>query len=164
MQFFDTELNEHYTPYVVETSVGLDRMFLSVLSNGLVEETVPDAQGEDSTRTVLRVHPALAPVKCAVLPLLKNKDELTEKARQIFDRLKFYFPCQYDEKDAIGRRYRRQDAIGTPYCITIDFDSLNDDTVTLRERDSMKQERIPVSEVARIVAEKTDMRRLLESL
>jgi len=164
MQFFDPELNEHYTPCVVETSVGLDRMFLSVLTNALVEETVPDAQGEDSTRTVLRVHPALAPMKCAVLPLLKNKDELTEKARRIFDQLKFYFPCQYDEKDAIGRRYRRQDAIGTPYCITIDFDTLTDDTVTIRERDSMQQERIPVSEVARIVAEKTDMRRLLALL
>ena len=164
MQFFDPELNEHYTPYVVETSVGLDRMFLSVLSNALKEETVPDAQGEDSTRTVLRLHPALAPVKCAVLPLVKNKEELVDKARHIFDKLKFHFPCQYDEKDAIGRRYRRQDAIGTPYCITIDFDTLNDDTVTIRERDSMQQERIPVSEVARVVAGKTEMRYLLEKL
>jgi glycyl-tRNA synthetase len=164
MQFFDPELNEHYTPYVVETSVGLDRMFLSVLSNALKEETVPDAQGEDSTRTVLRIHPALAPVKCAVLPLLRNKEELVDKARQVFDRLKFHFPCQYDEKDAIGRRYRRQDAIGTPFCVTIDFDTLNDDTVTIRERDSMQQQRIPIAEVARMVAEKTEMRYLLEKL
>jgi glycyl-tRNA synthetase len=164
MQYFDPELNEHYTPYVVETSVGLDRMFLSVLSNALVEETVPDAQGEDSTRTVLRIPPALAPVKCAVLPLVRNKEELVEKARSVFDQLKFRFLCQFDDKDAIGRRYRRQDAIGTPYCVTIDFDTLNDDTVTIRERDSMKQERVHIREVARIVGENVDMGKLLERL
>jgi glycyl-tRNA synthetase len=164
MQYFDPELNEHYTPYVVETSVGLDRMFLSVLSNALVEETVPDAQGEDSTRTVLRIPPALAPVKCAVLPLVRNKEELVEKARSVFDQLKFRFLCQFDDKDAIGRRYRRQDAIGTPYCVTIDFDTLSDDTVTIRERDSMKQERVHIREVARIVGENVDMGKLLERL
>lgn len=161
MQYFDPELNESYVPYVVETSVGLDRMFLSILSNALVDETVPDAQGEDSTRTVLRIPPALAPVKCAVLPIVRNKEDLVEKAREVHSRLTPYFLCQYDEKDAIGRRYRRQDAIGTPYCITIDFETIENDTVTIRERDSMMQERIPVSEVARIVAEKTDMRKLL---
>lgn len=164
MQFFDPELNEHYTPYVVETSVGCDRLFLTVLSNALVEETVPDAQGEDSTRTVLRIAPALAPVKCAILPLLRNKEELVDKARSVFDKLKFQFLCQYDEKDAIGRRYRRQDAIGTPYCVTIDFDTLQDDTVTIRERDSMKQERVHISEVSRIVSERVDMSKLLERL
>jgi glycyl-tRNA synthetase len=164
LQYFDPELNESYVPYVVETSVGCDRMFLAMLSNSLVEENVPDAQGEDSQRIVLRLPAALAPVKCAVLPLLRNKEELVGKAREVFDRLKLFFLCQYDEKDAIGRRYRRQDAIGTPYCITIDFETLDDDTVTIRERDSMRQERIPVSEVARIVGEKTDMRRLLEQL
>ncbi len=164
LQFFDPELNEHYTPFVVETSVGCDRMFLSVLSNALVEETVPDAQGEDSTRTVLRVPPALAPVKCAVLPLLKNKDELVDKAREVFDKLKLHFLCQYDEKDAVGRRYRRQDAIGTPFCVTIDFETLENETVTIRERDSMQQVRVPISEVAGIVSEKTDMRKLLELL
>lgn len=164
MQFFDPELNEHYIPYVVETSVGCDRMFLAVLSNALMEETVPDAQGEDSARTVLKIHPALAPVKCAVLPLLKNKEELVEKARAIHDRLKFHFLCQYDEKDAVGRRYRRQDAIGTPYCITIDFETLENDTVTIRERDSMQQERVHIGEVARIVSERTDMRKLLEQI
>jgi len=119
LQYFDPEINENYVPYVVETSIGLDRMFLATMSNALVEETVPDASGKDSTRTVLKVHPAIAPIKCAVLPLLKNKEELTGKAREIFNRLKVSFNCQYDEKDAIGRRYRRQDAIGTPYCITI---------------------------------------------
>jgi len=164
LHFFDPELNEHYTPYVVETSVGCDRMFLSVLSNALVEETVPDAQGEDSTRTVLRIAPALAPVKCAVLPLLKNKEELVGKAREVYDKLKFHFLCQYDEKDAVGRRYRRQDAIGTPFCVTIDFETLENETVTIRERDSMQQQRVHISEVAGIVSEKVDMRKLLESI
>lgn len=164
LHFFDPELNEHYTPFVVETSVGCDRMFLSVLTNALVEETVPDAQGEDSTRTVLRIAPALAPVKCAVLPLLKNKDELVGKAREVYDKLKFHFLCQYDEKDAVGRRYRRQDAIGTPFCVTIDFETLENETVTIRERDSMLQQRVHISEVAGIVSEKVDMRKLLESI
>lgn len=164
MQYFDPELNESYVPYVVETSVGCDRMFLSVLSNALVEETVPDAQGEDAKRTVLRIPAPLAPVKCAVLPLLRNKEELVEKARAVFNDLKFNFLCQYDDKDAIGRRYRRQDAIGTPYCVTIDFETLENGTVTIRERDSMEQVRVPISQVAGIVGEKTDMRRLLEKL
>ena len=160
LQYFDPEINENYVPYVVETSIGLDRMFLATMSNALVEETVPDASGKDSTRTVLKVHPAIAPIKCAVLPLLKNKEELTGKAREIFNRLKVSFNCQYDEKDAIGRRYRRQDAIGTPYCITIDFESLEDNTVTIRERDSLKQERIAVDDIERIVSERVDMKHL----
>lgn len=164
LHFFDPELNEHYTPFVVETSVGCDRLFLSVLSTALVEETVPDAQGEDSTRTVLRIAPALAPVKCAVLPLLKNKDELVGKAREVYDKLKLHFLCQYDEKDAVGRRYRRQDAIGTPFCVTIDFETLENETVTIRERDTMQQQRVHISEVASIVSEKVDMRKLLESI
>ncbi len=164
LQYFDPELNEHYVPYVVETSVGLDRMFLAILSTGYTEESVPDAQGEDSSRVVLRIPPALAPIKCAVLPLVRNKEELVNKARAIFDQLKFHFQCQYDEKDAIGRRYRRQDAVGTPYCITIDFQTLQDNTVTIRERDSMQQERIPVERVVEIVRDKTDMVRLLERL
>ncbi|MFN4080200.1 MAG: glycine--tRNA ligase [Saprospiraceae bacterium] len=160
LQYFDAETNEHYVPYVVETSVGCDRMFLSVLSNGLREETVPDAQGEDSTRTVLNIHPALAPIKCAVLPLLRNKEELVAKARGLFDELKGHFLCQYDDKDAIGRRYRRQDAIGTPFCVTVDFDTLEDNTVTIRDRDSLRQQRVHMSEVAAIVNDKIDMRRL----
>ena len=164
LQFFDPELNESYIPYVVETSVGCDRMFLSVLTNALVDETVPDAQGEDSQRTVLRIPPALAPVKCAVLPIVRNKEDLVDKARGVYDKLKLHFLCQYDEKDAIGRRYRRQDAIGTPYCVTVDFQTIEDDTVTIRERDSMKQERVHISEVARIVGEKVDMVKLLETL
>jgi len=160
LQYFDPEINENYVPYVVETSIGLDRMFLATMGNALQEETVPDADGKDSTRTVLKVHPALAPIKCAVLPLLKNKEELTSKAREVFNSLKPSFNCQYDEKDAIGRRYRRQDAIGTPYCITIDFESLEDNTVTIRERDSLKQERIAISDIQKIVSERVDMRHL----
>ena len=160
LQYFDTELNENYVPYVVETSVGCDRMFLALMSYALQEEAVPDAKGEDATRTVLRLHPALAPVKCAVLPLIRNKEELPEKAREIFNDLKQSFLCQYDDKDAIGRRYRRQDAIGTPFCVTVDFETIENNTVTLRERDSMVQERIPISEIEGIVRKRTDMKLL----
>lgn len=161
MQYFDPEKQESYVPYVVETSIGCDRMFLTVLSQALQEEIVPDAKGKDSTRTVLKIHPALAPIKCAVLPLLKNKEELTAKATEVFNDLRFAFSCQYDEKDAIGRRYRRQDAIGTPYCITIDFDTLEDNTVTIRDRDTLEQERIPIDQIERIVREKVSMKQLL---
>ena len=160
MQYFDPELNENYVPFVIETSIGLDRTFLSVLTNAYSEEMVPDAEGNDASRTVLKIHPALAPVKCAILPLVKNKEELTVKAREIYNSLKFAFPCQYDEKDAIGRRYRRQDAIGTPYCITIDFETLEDNTVTIRERDSLSQERISIDLIRNIVLERIDMERM----
>lgn len=161
MQYFDTELNESYIPYVIETSIGCDRMFLAMMGNALRDETVPDAQGDDATRTVLSLHPALAPVKCAVLPLLKNKEELVNAAMGIFGNLKKHFKCQYDEKDAIGRRYRRQDAIGTPYCVTVDFQTLEDQTVTLRDRDTLKQERIHVDQIAGIVGQRTDIMTLL---
>lgn len=161
LQYFDPETKESYVPYVVETSVGCDRMFLAVMSQALQEETVPDAEGKDSTRTVLKIHPALSPIKCAVLPLLKNKEELTSKATEVFNDLRFAFNCQYDEKDAIGRRYRRQDAIGTPYCITIDFQTLEDNTVTIRERDTLKQERIAISDIEPIVRDRVDMKHLL---
>ncbi len=162
MQYFDPELNENYVPYVVETSIGCDRMFLATMSHALVDEIVPDADGKDSERTVLKLHPALAPIKCAVLPLLKNKEELTSKARTIFDNLKFAFHTQYDDKDAIGRRYRRQDAIGTPYCVTVDFETLEDNTVTIRERDSLVQERIPIDKIEQIVRERVEMKNLLQ--
>lgn len=162
MMYFDPELNESYTPFVLETSIGADRMFLAMLSNALQDETVPDADGKDSTRTVLKLHPAIAPIKCAVLPLLKNKEELTTKARAIFDDLKTAFQCQYDEKDAIGRRYRRQDAIGTPFCVTIDFETLDDNCVTLRDRDTLVQVRLPITEVEAYIAKRVDMRVLLK--
>ena len=142
LQYFDPEINESYVPYVVETSIGLDRMFLAVLSNSYNEETLEDG----SVRTVLNIPPVLAPVKATILPLVK-KDGLPEKAREVMDLLKFDYPCQYDEKDAIGKRYRRQDAIGTPYCITVDHETLNDECVTVRERDTMKQERVSIDQL-----------------
>lgn len=149
LRYFDHELNENYIPYVVETSIGLDRMFLAILTHSFTEEKLEDG----SERLVLKIPPVLSPVKVAVLPLVK-KDGMPEKARSIFDKLKYNFLCQYDEKDAIGRRYRRQDAIGTPYCITVDTQTLEDNTVTIRERDSMKQDRIAVDKIAEIVNEK----------
>lgn len=157
LQYFDTEENRSYVPYVVETSIGLDRMFLAVLSSAYVEEQLEDG----SERTVLRIPPALAPVKAAVLPLLK-KDGLPEKARELMRELQFDFNCQYDEKDAIGRRYRRQDAIGTPFCITIDHQTLEDNTVTIRERDAMTQDRVAMSDVAARIASKVSFRTLFE--
>ena len=142
LQYFDSELGESYVPYVIETSIGLDRMFLAILSNAFEEEKLEDG----SERVVLRLPRMLSPYKAAVLPLVK-KDSMPEKAREIFNQLKSEFMIQYDEKDAIGKRYRRQDAIGTPYCITIDSQSLEDNTVTIRERDSMLQERISIDEI-----------------
>ncbi|MBW6497412.1 MAG: glycine--tRNA ligase [Bacteroidales bacterium] len=153
LQYFDPETNESYVPYVVETSIGLDRTFLAVLSHAYKEEKLPDG----SERVVLSIPPLLAPIKVAVLPLVK-KDGMPEKAREIFDSLKYDYMCQYDEKDAIGRRYRRQDAIGTPYCVTIDHQTLEDNTVTIRERDSMQQDRIAIDHIARIVGQRIDIR------
>lgn len=163
LQYFDPESNENYIPYVVETSIGCDRMFLAMLSNAYTEESVPDAEGDASTRVVLKLHPAIAPVKCAILPLLKNKPELVDKAKAIFEDLKFSFLCQYDDKDAIGRRYRRQDAIGTPFCVTIDFESLENDTVTIRDRDSLKQERVSIAAIEKIIADKISWKTLFEN-
>jgi glycyl-tRNA synthetase len=160
LTYFDPEKQESYIPYVIETSIGCDRMFLAILSGAYTEEAVPDAKGSEATRIVLKLPPALAPVKCAVLPLVKNKEELTTKARQVFDTLKFSFTCQYDDKDAIGRRYRRQDAIGTPYCVTVDFESLEDNCVTVRDRDTLHQERIPIENVADVIGKSVDMKYL----
>ncbi len=154
LQYFDPETNESYVPYVVETSIGLDRMFLAILSHAYNEETLDDG----SQRVVMNLPPMLAPYKVAVLPLMK-KDGLAEKAREVMDNLKYDFMCAYEEKDAIGRRYRRQDAIGTPYCITIDHQTLEDNTVTIRERDTMQQERIHKDEVKRVVMERTGYKR-----
>ena len=159
IQYFDPELNQSYVPYVIETSIGVDRMFLSILSGSYCEEVLPDGE----TRVVLKLPPVLAPVKLAVLPLVR-KDGLPEKAREIMDELKFEFNCQYDEKDSIGKRYRRQDAIGTPYCITIDHDSLNDNCVTIRYRDTMKQERVPIVDLRNIIADKVSMKNLLRKI
>ncbi len=156
LQYFDPELNERYIPYVVETSIGLDRMFLAVFSNSLQEEELENG----STRTVLRLPAILAPTKAAVLPLVK-KDGLPEIAREIVEDLKWEFNVAYDEKDAIGRRYRRQDAVGTPFCITVDHDTLNDNTVTLRYRDSMEQKRVNIDELRSMIKEEIDIRNWL---
>ncbi len=153
LQYFDPEENESYVPYVLETSIGLDRMFLSVFSNSLIEEELDN----NTTRVVLRLPPVLAPFKAAVLPLVK-KDGLPEIARQIVEDLKWDFNVNYDEKDAVGRRYRRQDAIGTPYCITVDHDTLEDNTVTIRDRDTMDQTRVKIEDLRDIIKQKVDMK------
>ena len=160
IQYFDTETNTNYVPYVVETSIGLDRMFLSVISNAYTEETV---EGTGEPRIVLKIPAVLAPVKLAIFPLIK-KDGLPEKACEIMDKLKFDYNCQYEEKDTIGRRYRRQDAIGTPFCITVDHQTIQDNTVTIRYRDTMQQDRVPVENIDRIMEEKVSMKKILREL
>ncbi len=160
LQYFDPELNESYVPFVLETSIGVDRMFLATMSHAYTEEMVPDAKGQDRERVVLKIHPSLAPIKCCVMPLKKNDDNLTSKAREIFNSIKVHFDAQYDDTGSIGKLYARQDAIGTPYCITVDFDTLEDNTVTIRERDSLKQERISIDKIAEIVKARTDMTQL----
>ena len=159
LQFFDSETQESYVPYVIETSIGLDRMFLAILSNSYNEEQLEDG----SSRTVLNIPPVLAPIKAAVLPLV-NKDGLPEKAMEILNELKFSVNVQYDAKDAIGRRYRRQDAIGTPYCVTVDHQTLEDNTVTIRERDSMEQKRVSIDEVVAEIETSVDFKNLLKEI
>jgi len=156
LQYFDPEINERYVPYVVETSIGLDRMFLAVFSNSLQEEALENG----TTRTVLKLPAVLAPTKAAVLPLVK-KDGLPEIARQIVDELKWDFNVDYDEKDAVGRRYRRQDAAGTPFCITVDHDTLKDHSVTIRYRDTMEQQRVKISELKEIIKKEVDVKNWL---
>ncbi|MDR2284890.1 MAG: glycine--tRNA ligase [Sphingobacterium sp.] len=162
MQYFDPEINQNYIPYVVETSVGLDRLFLTVFDNSLVHEDLSTEEKQDS-RVVLKFHPAIAPVKAAIFPLTK-KDGLPEKAREIMNKLKLDFNMQYDEKDAIGKRYRRQDAIGTPYCITVDHQTLEDNTVTIRHRDSMEQERVAIDQLRTIIGDLVSWNNLLDQL
>ncbi len=158
LRYFDPETNESFIPYVVETSIGLDRLFLLVLSNAFQEESV-----DGDTRTVLKLHPAIAPVKCAILPLVK-KDGLPELAEKIYEELRFDFNVFIEDKDSIGKRYRRMDAIGTPFCVTVDHDSLNDQKVTIRHRDTMEQERVSISELHAILSKETSMSSLLKSI
>jgi len=153
LQFFDPELNENYVPYVVETSIGLDRMFLAVFSKSLQEEELENG----TSRVVLKLPAILAPVKAAILPLVK-KDGLPEIAKQIVDDLKLDYQVVYDEKDAVGRRYRRQDAVGTPFCITVDHDTKEDGMVTIRHRDSMKQERVLIEKIREIIDSQVNYR------
>ena len=153
LQYFDPEINERYVPYVVETSIGLDRMFLAVFSHALQEEELENG----TTRTVLKLPAVLAPTKAAILPLVK-KDGLPEIAKKIVEDLKWDFNIDYDEKDAVGRRYRRQDAAGTPFCITVDHDTLTDDSVTIRHRDTMEQQRVKISELRDIIKKEVDVK------
>jgi len=159
IEYFDPELNKSYTPFVIETSIGVDRMFLSTLAGAYSEEQL---EGGDS-RVVLKLPAQLAPVKLAVMPLVK-KDGLPEKAREIINTMKLEFNCQYDEKDSIGKRYRRQDAIGTPFCVTVDHQTIEDNTVTVRYRDTMQQERISVDELHAMISKNVNNYELFKKL
>ena len=159
IQYFDPELNQSYTPYVIETSIGVDRMFLSVFASSYEEQQLENGE----SRVVLHLPKALAPVKVAVMPLVR-KDGLPEKAREIMNSLKFDYACHYDEKDSIGKRYRRQDAIGTPFCVTVDHQTLEDSTVTIRHRDSMEQERVSIESLKGIIDKEVSLNNLLKSL
>ncbi len=157
LQYFDSEIEKSYVPYVIETSIGLDRMFLTILSNSFKEEELENGE----SRIVLKIPSFLAPIKAAVLPLTK-KDGMPQKAREIMQKLQSNFNCQYEEKDSIGKRYRRQDAIGTPYCITVDHQTLEDNTVTLRDRDAMSQCRVDIQKLNSIISEKVNLANYLE--
>src|SRR3989475_8476290 len=153
LEYFDEETKQRFIPHVVEPSAGVDRTVLAMICEAYAEDQAPNDKGEMETRTVLRFHPRMAPIKCAIFPLLKNKEPLVAKAKEVVDLLRLHMFVFYDESGAIGRRYRRQDEIGTPFCVTVDFETLGEkdeklrDTVTLRERDSMKQERVPISDL-----------------
>jgi glycyl-tRNA synthetase len=159
LQYFDPEENKSYTPYVLETSIGLDRMFLAVFSAALMDEELDN----NTTRTVLKIPAVLAPTKAAIFPLVK-KDGLPEIAKEIFEELKWDFNVMYDEKDAVGKRYRRQDAAGTPFCITVDHDTIEDKTVTIRHRDTMEQKRVAISELKAIIAQEVDVKHWLKKM
>jgi len=158
LQYFDSQANENYTPFVVETSMGLDRMVLAIMSDAYTEEILEDG----SSRVVMKIPEPLAPVKVALFPLVK-KDGLPEIARNIMNDLKLDFNCQYEEKDTIGKRYRRQDAIGTPYCVTVDHQTKEDEMVTLRERDSMQQKRVAISDLRSIIADRVSINSFFKS-
>jgi len=166
IQYFDNDIDDttgkpfgNYVPYVIETSIGLDRLFLATLCACYKEEQIAQ-ENKTETRTVLTLPPALAPVKAAIFPLIK-KDGLPQKAQEVMNLLKFEHNCFYEEKDAIGKRYRRQDAIGTPFCITVDHDTLNDNTVTLRYRDTMHQERVNIDQLNNIIGKAVSLKKLL---
>ena len=143
LDYFDEEKKDRYVPHILETSVGLGRLLLMFLDNAYTEEVKGD-----ETRVFLKLDPRLAPVKCAVFPLLKNKPELVAKAREVFEMLREDFMCEFDDNGNIGKRYRRQDEIGTPFCVTVDFDTLEKDAgVTVRDRDTGEQKRMPISEL-----------------
>ena len=157
LEYFDDETKQRFVPHVVEPSAGVDRTILALICEAYAEDEAPNDKGEMESRIVLRFHPRIAPIKCAVFPLLKNKEPLVAKAKEIVDLLRPHMFVFYDESGAIGRRYRRQDEIGTPFGVTVDFETLGEkdpalrDTVTLRDRDSMKQERVAIEELVNIL-------------
>jgi glycyl-tRNA synthetase len=162
MQYFDNELGKSYVPYVIETSAGVDRLFFMVLSNAFVEEEV--GEGNDKKmRTYLKIHPGLAPVNAAIFPLVK-KDGLPEVAKKIYDDLRFDFNLIYEETQSIGKRYTRQDLIGTPYCIAVDHQTLKDETVTIRERDTMEQVRVKIDTLGDEIGNRVSMKNILENI
>jgi glycyl-tRNA synthetase len=162
LQYFDPELNQSYLPHVIETSAGSDRLILMLLCEAFKQETIVE-EGTSKSRTYLKLHPALAPIKAAIFPLVK-KDSLPQKAQEIFKALKYDLPLIYEENQSIGKRYARQDLIGTPYCVTIDHQTLEDNTVTLRERDSMQQERVPIQILRDFLLEKVSFKPILAKL
>jgi len=159
IKYFDPETNQSYTPFVIETSIGVDRMFLSIMSAAYCEETLDNGE----MRVVMKLPQVLAPIKACIMPLIK-KDGLPEKAREIMDALKFEFKCAYDEKDSIGKRYRRQDAVGTPFCITVDHQTPEDKCVTIRHRDSMQQERVAIANLQQIIGDAVNMKNLFKKI
>jgi glycyl-tRNA synthetase len=163
LECYDEGLGRSYVPYVIETSVGLDRLVLAHLAQGYTEEMAPTAEGGEELRTVLKLHPLLAPIQVAVFPLVR-KDDFVEKARKLYEELRFSFMAAYEEKDSIGRRYRRYDAKGTPFAITIDGQTVEDETVTVRDRDTLAQVRLPLSQVRAYLAERLDPAEWLRSL
>ena len=153
LSYRDDLSGEKYTPHVIEPSAGADRATLAFLCEAYTEDSAPDDKGKMQTRTVMKLHPRLAPIKAAIFPLVK-KDGMPEVAKDIYLDLKKHFNVFYDEKGAVGRRYRRQDEAGTPYCITVDGESLTDKTVTLRDRDSLEQVRVKIDEVEQVIRER----------
>ena len=153
LSYFDEKSGERFIPHIMETSVGLNRLVLMFLDQAYTEEKAPTANGKEEIRTVLKLDKRLSPVKVAILPLSK-KEELTRPAKKIYQDLREFFMAEYDETQSIGKRYRRQDEIGTPYCVTVDFETLNDEAVTIRDRDTMEQERIKIQELKKYLEEK----------
>ena len=156
MEYFDAENNKKYIPHVIEPTFGVDRSVLAIMIDAYTEEKIKSANGKIETRVVMKFNKNIAPIKVAVLPLVKNKPEIVEKSKQIFDLLKSCFMCQYDETGSIGKRYRRQDEIGTPFCLTIDFDTLEKDDITIRDRDTMKQERVKIKDLVEVLKERLE--------
>ncbi|MCS6789566.1 MAG: glycine--tRNA ligase [Bacteroidia bacterium] len=163
LEYYDETLGQSYVPYVIETSVGLDRVVLAHLSQGYTEEMAPTAEGGQELRTILKLHPLLAPIQVAVFPLVR-KEEFVQKARLLYEELRYHFPTAYEEKDSIGRRYRRYDAKGTPFAITVDGQTLEDETVTVRDRDSLAQIRLPMHQVRPYLQERLDIAQWLRTL